>query len=171
MSTINELPVMDLTDNETGCCPRFQVEPWDNKTLTFDKMMFAKASSRSFMHIPLNFGKMMTKTQALIDKAEAWDNDRYMILSQDTSSWKADHYFKVTKDVPGVEMASLSGTYMTKVYDAEYRDIPKLMKGFENIIKDSGKAMDEFSVFYTTCPKCAKHYGHNYMVFFGKVDD
>ncbi|MHB8097656.1 MAG: hydrolase [Erysipelotrichaceae bacterium] len=26
-------------------------------------------------------------------------------------------------------------------------------------------------VFYTTCPNCAKVYGHNYVVLFGKLDE
>jgi hypothetical protein len=160
---------MDMTDNETNCCPRFDAPSWDKQTFVFDDMLFAKASTKNFLHMPLNLGKVMTNTQAFIEKAGATEKDFYLVLSQDVSSWKTNHYFKVTKDVSDLEMVKLSGTYMTRTYDAKYKDIPNLLKEFESYISDSGSKMREFLVFYTTCPKCAKHYGHNYMVFFGKI--
>ncbi|GAA0182508.1 hypothetical protein SH2C18_48760 [Clostridium sediminicola] len=169
MNNTNQLPIMNLGDNETGCCPRFVPEPWDEKTFVFDNVLFAKASTRSFFYMPLNLGKVMTRSQELIDQAKAVDKDRYMILSQDVSKWKANHYFKVSDNVPGMEMEKLSGTFMTKVFDAEYRDFPKLIQKLKSYIKEQGHEMKDFFVFYTTCPKCAKHYGKNYMVFFGRI--
>lgn len=117
----------------------------------------------------LNLGKVFTKAQSLIEKADAQDLERYMILSKDKSKWKAEHYFKVTKDVPGLEMEKLSGTFITRAFDGEFKDVPSLYQEMDDYIEESGYTMKENFVFYTTCPKCAKHYGHNYMVFFSRV--
>ena len=46
---------------ETGCCPRFNPEPWDEKEVTFQDKLFIKDHVISFFHIPLNFGKVMTR--------------------------------------------------------------------------------------------------------------
>jgi len=36
-------------------------------------------------------------------------------------------------------------------------------------VKGKGKALQRMFFFYTTCPKCAKKYGKNYVVTLGKV--
>ena len=47
--------------SETGCCPRFNPEPWDEKEISWQDRLFLKDRVRSFLHIPLNFGKVMVK--------------------------------------------------------------------------------------------------------------
>ena len=170
---LHELPTIDMTDSETDCCPRFHPHAWDEKTFVFDDMLFAKAKSRSFLYMPLNFSKMMTQSQQYIDKAGAQDPDRYFILSQDKSKWHSEHYFKVTKNVPEMEMVKLKGHYMSKVYSGEYKEIPRFIEEFRKYLnlQDQSIDMKEFYVFYTTCPKCAKIYGKNYMVLFSKVSN
>lgn len=166
---MTELPKMDMSNNETGCCPKFDPTLWDEKEFTFDNLLFAKAKTRSFMYIPLNMGKVMTKAMALINQASATLPDRYLILSRDLTPWQGEHYFLVSKEVPGMTMSNLNGTYLTKVFDGEYRLIPKWIKEMEQYVKSQGKEMKNIYYFYTTCPKCAKHYGHNYVVLFVQI--
>jgi hypothetical protein len=166
---VNELPIMDFSDNLTGCCPRFNPEPWDEKTFYFEEMRFASTHSKSFLHMPLNLSKVMRQAQKMIDAVDGNDPERYFILSKDISSWKTHQYYKVTKDIPGLEMTNLSGTYMTKVFDDSFKELPKLIKNFESYIESQEKKIKDFFIFYTTCPKCAKTYNHNYMVFFAKI--
>jgi hypothetical protein len=168
---LHELPTIDMTDNETGCCPRFHPKHWDEKTFIFDDMKFAKATAKSFMYMPLNFSKMMTQAQENIDKAGANDPERYFILSQDDSKWHSSHYFKVVKNVPGMEMKTIKGHFMSKVVAGDFKDMPKMIKDFEKYLDDQDQSLDmkDFYAFYTTCPTCAKHYGVNYMVFFARV--
>ena len=46
-----------MSENNTDeCCPRFEPEPWDDKTLTWENRRFIKARVTSIFHIPLNFG-------------------------------------------------------------------------------------------------------------------
>ncbi|MBI9012900.1 MAG: hypothetical protein JEZ08_11765 [Clostridiales bacterium] len=166
---VNELPIIDFSDNPTGCCPKFHPEPWDEKIFRFRDMLFAQTQTRSFLHMPLNIGKVMTQSQKLIDAVDGFDPNCYLILSKDISNWKTYHYFKVVKDIPGMEMTRLSGTYMTKVFDASFKEFPKLIRNFESYVESNGATMKELLVFYTTCPKCAETYQHNYMVFFGRI--
>lgn len=169
MTTKNLLPFIDVNNTETGCCPVFDPEPWNEKTFELDKMLFAKASTKSFLHMPLNMGKVFTHAQASIDAANANLESGYLILSQDKSSWSADHYFRVSKEVPDLESVNISGTFMTKTFDGPFKDVPKFLNETEVWIGDQGHKMKESFIFYTTCPKCAKHYGHNYMVIFGRI--
>ncbi len=147
MPEINQIPTIDPTNSETGCCPVFIPEPWDNKTFILDDMLFAKASTKSILHMPLNLGKVFTKAQSLIDAAEANLDSGYLILSQDVSNWKADHYFRVSKDVDGLEMTHLSGTFLTKVFDAEYKEFPRLIQQLKDHIENEGHEMKDFFVF------------------------
>ncbi len=169
MSEVNNLPFIDPKNSETGCCPKFSPEPWDEKTIVLDDMLFAKASTKSLFYMPLNLGKVFTNVQKAIDRSHANLESGYLTLSQDVSKWKADHYFHVSKEVPELEMVRMSGTFMTKVFNANFKQFPELIKKLETFIQSKGYEMKEFFVFYTTCPKCAKHYGHNYMVFFGRI--
>ena len=54
---------------ETGCCPRFNPEPWEEKEVTWQDKLFVKDQVRSFLHIPLNFGKVMVRNMEMIEKA------------------------------------------------------------------------------------------------------
>ena len=37
-------------------------------------------------------------------------------------------------------------------------------------VQAKGKTMKKLYFSYTTCPKCAKVYGKNYVVLFGQID-
>lgn len=164
----NETPKFDLSDNETGCCPRFRPEPWDKRELHFVEKPFVKASTVCFFHIPLNMGGVFGKTWAAIKEAHA-EAGEFLVLSHDESPWHAEHYFAVAKDVPGAEMVHLSGDFITKVFEGPYSDAPKWASAMETIAIDKGKHLDKLYFFYTTCPRCAKHYGNNYVVGVAQV--
>ncbi|HUV82805.1 MAG TPA: hydrolase, partial [archaeon] len=54
--------------SETGCCPRFNPETWDGKEITFEDKLFLRDHVRSIFHIPLNFGKVMTRSMEKIEE-------------------------------------------------------------------------------------------------------
>lgn len=165
----NEIPKIDVSNSETGCCPKFNPEPWDEKVFEFDKLLFAKAETKSFYYMPLNMSSVMTRAMNAIKEADAEELDKYLILSRDLTPWKAEHYFLVTKEVPGLENIKLTGTFMTKVYEGSFKEIPNWIKDMEKYVKKQGKEMKKIYYFYTTCPKCAKYYGKNYVVLFAEV--
>jgi hypothetical protein len=164
----NEIPRFDPADNETNCCPRFHPEPWEDQTLHFDNQPFVKASTISLFHIPLNMGSTFARTSKAIEDAHA-ESGGFLVLSRDDSAWHGEHLFAVAKDVPGAEMVHLSGDFMTKVFEGPFSDTRKWMAEMERHVRASGRQVETIYFFYTTCPRCAKHYGKNYVVGVAKV--
>jgi hypothetical protein len=165
----NQLPKIDMDTAETGCCPKFNPEAWDGQEIVFDNKKFVKAKTLSIMYMPLNMGPVFAKTCKAIEDAKAFPEDTYLILTHDKSPWRAEHLFAVTKDVDGQEMVNLSGIYLTKVFEGDYKEIPKWIKEMDEYVAEKGREVKKIMYFYTTCPKCAKHYGRNYVVLFAKV--
>jgi len=155
-------------NSETGCCPRFQPEPWDKKEVTFRDKLFVKDRVASFLHIPLNFGKVMVRNMGKIAQAQALAPE-LMVLSDENSLWGADVYIAVSKDVPGAEMVKLSGTFLTQVFEGPYKNIRQWVKQMTDYVRERGKTLKKLYFFYTTCPKCAKYYGKNYVVLLAQI--
>ena len=166
---VNQLPKMNMDTSETGCCPKFNPAGWDEKEISFDNKLFLKAKVKNFMHIPINMGSVFTRTMKNIETADANPKDSYLILSYDCSAWSGEHFFAVTKDVPGEEMTRLSGHYLTKVYEGPFKEARIWVKQMAEYVKNKGKDIKKLYFFYTTCPKCLKHYGKNYVVAFCQV--
>lgn len=161
METLNE-------QAETGCCPRFDPEPWDDKEVTFENKLFVKDRVRSVLHIPLNFGKVIVRNMERIEAAEA-AADEVLLLADENSLWGADIYIAVSKEIPGAEMARISGTFLTRAFEGPYKDMRKWVAEMKTYVASKQKAMEKLYFFYTTCPKCAKVYGKNYVVLLAKV--
>ena len=153
---------------ETGCCPRFNPEPWDEKEVTWQDKIFIKDNVRSFLHIPLNFGQVVVKNMEMIEEAGALAPQPLM-LSDEKSLWGTDVYIAVSKEVPRAEMARISGTFLTKVFEGPYKNAGKWAKEMKAYVKSKGKEIKKMYFFYTTCPKCAEFYGKNYTVILAQI--
>lgn len=160
----NALPKYDMSDNPTNCCPRFKPEGWDGQELHFKEKLFVKAETLSLFHIPLNMGSVFPNTLEAIKQAGAQSDDEFIVLSYDSSAWRSEHLFSVTKDVPGEKMVHLTGEFLTKVFEGPYKNAPIWEKEMASFVKSRGKEAKKTYFFYTTCPKCAKYYGKNYLV-------
>ena len=154
--------------SRTGCCPRFNPDPWDEKEVIFDNKLFITDRVKSFFHIPLNFGKVMVKNMEMIKRADALMPEPLM-LSDENSLWGSDIYIAVTKEVPGAEMARISGTYLTKVFEGPYKNAGQWAKEMKDYVISKAKELKKMYFFYTTCPKCAKVYGKNYTVILAQI--
>ena len=154
------------------CCPKFDKVPWDEKTFQWTDKHFIMDTIPQFMHIPLpgtirkTMGKMWKKAQESQAAPEMKD---FIAMAYDPSPWKSEFYIAVTKDVAGADNRKLSGTFMTKVFDGPYNAVPKWIKEMDKYVEASGKKTKKYYFYYTTCPKCAKKYGHNYVVAFAEV--
>jgi hypothetical protein len=157
-----------LYDSETGCCPRFNPQPWDKKEITFNDKLFIKDHVRSFLHIPLNFGKVMVRNMEMISQAQALTPEPLM-LSDENSLWGADIYIAVSKNISGAQMVKLSGTYLTQVFEGPYKNIRQWIKEMSDYVAKQGKELKKLYFFYTTCPNCAKFYGKNYVVLLAQI--
>jgi len=161
---INELPFYDDSVNSTGCCPKFNPDGWDNILLHLKGLPVLRATTRSAMHIPLNMGKVFNRVMQAMLKADACDPNHSLVLSRDPSPWSAEHLFAVTKPVESEEMTTLSGDFVTKVFEGPYRDARGWLSEMQDKVRSMGKEPGDIWFFYTTCPKCAKAYGQNYVV-------
>jgi len=166
---VNQLPPLNWEDNPTKCCPRFDKKPWDKKTFTFENKKFVKGTTVNFMHIPLTMGQMMKKEWSRITKAKADPKDTFAVLSHDPSPWKGEHYLTTTKTVPGAKNVTLSGTYLTKVFEGPFQDTKKWVEEMESYVQSKKKKTKKLYFYYTTCPKCIKVYKKNYTVAFAQV--
>jgi hypothetical protein len=150
------------------CCARFDPEPWDHREVTWKDKLFVKDRVRSILHIPINFGAVMKRNMARIEAAGA-ASDETMVLSDENSLWGADIYIAVTKDVPQATMARLSGTFLCRAFEGPYSQIRRWMQDMGAYLAGKGVTAKKLYFFYTTCPKCAKEYGKNYVVILAQV--
>ena len=136
--------------------------------MTFKDKLFIKDHVTSFLHIPLNFGKVMVRNMERIAKAGALAPEP-ILLSDENSLWGADIYIAVSKDVPGAEMVKVSGTFLTQVFEGPYKNVRQWVKQMADYVRRQGKELKKLYFFYTTCPKCAKYYGKNYVVLLAQI--
>ncbi len=160
---------MDQTKiKPTGCCEPFDPAPWQEKEISWQDKLFVKDHVASFLHIPLNMGKKIVKNMELIEKAGS-KAPYQLMLTDEKSSWGSDIYIDVSKDVPGAKMATLSGVFLTKVFEGSYSKAGKWAKEMVKYVAQKGKTLKKLYFSYTTCPRCAKAYGKNYVVLFAQV--
>jgi len=103
----------------TGCCPRFEPAPWDDKVITWEAKLFLQDRVVSFLRIPLNFGAVMKRSMATIEAAGAIP-DQMVVLSDENSLWGADVYIAIAKDIPGARTTTVSGTFLAKVFEGSF---------------------------------------------------
>ena len=152
----------------TGCCPPFIPEPWEGKELTWVGKPFVKEHVTCLFHVPLNMGRKVAEGMALVEAAHA-GGDAHLMLADDQSPWGSDIYIEVKRAVPGATMDSLTGTFLTKVFEGPFRDAGRWAKEMTAYVASKGRLLEKLYFGYTTCPKCAKAYGKNYVVLFAKV--
>ena len=157
-----------MSNAETGCCPRFNPDPWNEQEITWEDKRFVKDRVRSFLHIPMNFGSVMKKVVARIEAADA-KSEEMIVLTDEYSLWGADVYVNVSKDVPETQMASISGTFLSKVFEGPYKNIRTWINEMQEYAKSRGKETKKLYFYYTTCPRCAKVYGKNYVVLLAQI--
>ena len=153
---------------ETGCCPRFNPAPWDGKLFTWKSKKFIKGSVFCLFYMPLNFGSVITSLMKKMEIAGAECPDS-LGLSDHTSPFNMDICLAADKEVPGCKNLAMSGKFLCKVYEGPFQDTGKWCKDFSEYSKKKGIKPGKLYMWYTTCPKCAKAYGKNYVAIFAKV--
>jgi hypothetical protein len=159
---------MNQTTETQECCPKFDPTPWDDKLLTWEKKRFIKEKVRTFFFMPLNFTAVMKRVITRLQETDTTMPEA-LCLSDHTSRWNMDIYVGVDKEVKGAENTQLSGNFYSKVYEGSFKETGNWCKDFEAQAKTKGLAVKHWYMWYTTCPKCAKKYGKNYVVIVGQV--
>ena len=83
--------------------------------------------------------------------------------------WNMDLFVAVDKKVPDVENTTISGKFLSKVYEGPYQKTGEWCKDFDRYVKKKGLERGKMYMWYTTCPGCAKKYGKNYVVIISEV--
>lgn len=154
------------------CCPEFNSEPWDRKTHQWQGKQFIKDSIPVFFHFPWPpmIGRLVSRMLEKAKKAAAVPEAKEtLLMATDPSPWRSEWFLSVTKDVPDAENVKLSGTFVTRVFDGPYSAVPKWIKEMDKYLADQGKKAEKYYFHYTSCPKCAKLRGHNYVIAFGQI--
>lgn len=153
---------------EEICCPKFDSGPWDEKILDWKNKRFVKAKVTTICYMPLNFGGVMKKMDKKIREAGATIPEN-MGLSDHTSKWNMDVYLAVDKEIPGLENTVINGKFLSKVFEGAYSDTGKWCKEFAEYAKKQGIKTGKMYMWYTTCPKCVKTHGKNYVAIISEI--
>ena len=153
--------------NKEECCPKFNPKPWDEKIFEWKNKKFVKDKVFTIFYMPINFGSVIKKLMKKIDSANAKNAD-WMGLSDHTSKWNMDVYLAVDKEIPEAENVTISGKFLSKVYEGPYKDTGKWSKDFGIFAKSKGFDINKWYMWYPTCPKCAKKYGKNHVAIIGQ---
>jgi len=154
---------------EDICCPPFDPSLWDDKVLDWQNRTFIKDKVWTLFYMPMNFGSVMKRLDKKVTKAGATMPDA-LCLSDHTSKWNMDLYLSVDKQVPEAENVTLSGKFYSKVYEGPFKDTGKWCADYEKTAKSKGYKVKKWYMWYTTCPKCAKKYGKNYVAVMSEVE-
>ncbi len=118
--------------------------------------------------MPIGFGKVMQRLNEKVSNAGATMPD-WLCLSDHTSSWNMDLYLAIDKEIPNAVNIEFSGKFFSKVFEGPYKDSGKWYKEFQAITNKKDLKIRKQYTWYTTCPKCAKKYGKNFVVILGEI--
>jgi len=158
-----------MSNQNQECCPKFDPMLWDGKILEWNEKKFVKDKVFTLFYVPINFGAVIRRLMKKIDSSGATTPD-WMGLSDHISKWNMDLYVAVDKDVPDAENVILSGKFLSKVYEGDFKETKNWCDDFKHYAKEKGLEIKKWYMWYTTCPKCAKKYGKNYVVIVGQVE-
>jgi hypothetical protein len=163
--------IMNKVNEE--CCPKFNPAKWDEKNFEWKEKKFIKASVPTFFHIPFSpmLGKKITNVMKIAEDAQklSASKDDILLLFSHPHPFKSELYLSVTGPVPDIVNCTISGKYLSKVFDGEYKKLPSFIKEMEVDLNSQNKKAKKYYVHYAYCPKCAKDFGHNYMVLFADI--
>lgn len=159
----------DGADQNSICCPKFDPAPWDDKVLEWNNRKFIRDKVFTAFYIPLNFSRVMKRLDEKVKKFGATIPD-WLCLSDHTSKWNMDVYLAVDREIPDIENTVVSGTILSKVYEGPFKETGTWCKDFKEYATSKGMDIKKWYMWYTTCPKCAKKYGKNYVAILALVE-
>jgi len=156
-------------NSQTNCCAPLNLKDWDQKEISWKDKLFIKDRIRSFFHIPINFGSVMGRIHSTVEKSEAYP-EQPLWLSDENSLWGSDIYLAIDQEIEKANVVKLSGTFLTKVFEGPFKNVGNWIKEMNAYVATKDAQVKQFYFFYATCPKCAKHFGKNYVVLFAQVN-
>jgi hypothetical protein len=164
-----KLAETNYDNSETGCCARLHPEDWEGREFVWDEKPFLRDHIREFLHIPLNFGSVISRDHEAIEAVGAYPQEPFW-LTDEVSPWGSDIYVAVDRDViPDADVEHLSGTFVTRAFEGPYRKVGEWTGEMNDFLDARGQEAEKIYFYYANCPRCAKHFGENHVVLFAKV--
>jgi hypothetical protein len=157
---------------EIICCPVFDPVPWDGVNHEWKEKLFISDSIVQCFHVPLpgQMGKVIGRMWKNAEDCSVSNPKDFLLLAHDPSPWKSVFYMSVMDEHPNLKNpVRISGHFVSKAFDGPYQNVPSYIKETDAYLKERGLKATKYYFYYTTCPKCAKKYGHNWIVVFAQV--
>lgn len=152
------------------CCPPFEPSIWDDKTHHWDEKKFIKERLFTVFGKPMDFSNVMTDLSKTIEKYQAQKVDE-MCLMEDISKWYMDLFLAVDKVIPNMDNVKMSGKFYTRVYEGNLKQKEIWREEVQKYLAEKELHIEKWFTWPTTCPKCAKKYGKNYVVIMAKIKE
>lgn len=152
----------------TGCCAPVDREHWDRKVHHWKDQRFLKDHVHEILHVPLDYAKVIGRDMARIEAASAWP-EHPVTLSDEVSAWGADLYTAIDREIPGVDMAIMSGDFYTRVFEGPYGDAGRWVPEMQRWVEQQGAKVAHMYFYWATCPNCAKKLGKNEVVLVARA--
>ena len=127
------------------CCPKFDPSLWDEKTFNWESKEFIKDKVFTLFYMPINFGAVITRLTNKVQNAGANIPD-WLCLSYHVSKWKMEIFLAVDRNIPESENVNLSGKFMSKVYEGDFKKTKVWCEDFETYVK--GSEENVYVVYY-----------------------
>lgn len=150
------------------CCPEFDHEKWQEKSIELSEKLFLKDHVTKLFHIPMDYELVMEKDFKIIEAAGAVPESP-LVITDEKSPWESDVYIEIGKEIPNVHSEIISGTFLTKVFEGPYKDMDKFLNEMKAYVRKQGKEPKKLFAYNTYCHKCSKLYGKNYTVMLAMV--
>lgn len=155
--------------NEDFCCPEFHPQPWDETIHHWERKSFISDRVITFLYMPVNFGAVMRRLDRLTRTSGAVVPEN-LCLSDHRNPFIMDLFLATDMAIEGARNTTLSGKIFSKVFEGPFKDTGKWMDNFRKTLADKGHKAEKIYTWYTTCPKCARKYGKNYVVMLAKLE-
>ncbi len=170
MATSTEKYQSSIT--EELCCPLFEIEKWDNVHHEWKDKLFLKDTVPEIFHIPLpgTYNKVILNMwEKAFNAGAAPANNDFLLLAHDPSAFKAELFMSITKEIPGEECVQISGTFFSKVFEGLYNKVPRFIKEMAQYLASNHLVSVKDYIYFPYCPKCARKFGHNYIVVVSEI--
>lgn len=159
-----------MNSDKDICCYPLDTTLWEEKIHEWKDKLFLQDEVVQIMHIPVNMTPVVNRMFKKIEEADAMPEVKdFLMLAYDPSPWKSEIHMTVTKKVPNGKMVKLSGTFISKVFDGPYKDVPKWINRMDTFLSSHNQKCLKYYFHFAYCPKCMKKYGHNYCIVFAQI--
>jgi hypothetical protein len=149
-------------------CPQLSKDEWHLSKHIWDKRPFYQVHYRCFFNLPIN---LQTQVRQALTKLQNRDllEETPMIFSVRENAWGGDLLISITKHVPDLETRSISGHFISFLFNGNYKQVPYWIRKVQEYGRRKYLDFSELYIWHVTCPRCIQKYGQAQTVIFAKM--